>query len=107
MPLTLSRRVGQSVRVGLATITVVKVTKGRVELRFDAPPSVNIARTEADDHRDAKRPPKPKETMNLPNYDSWKLDTPPRFEDLDEPDLDEPEPDEIEDLYTDEPLEGE
>jgi len=47
MPLSIARKVGESVRVtGEATITVSKRNNGRIVLRIDAPDDTRIIRTE-------------------------------------------------------------
>ena len=45
--LALSRRVGESILIGDSIIVkVIKMSQGQVALGIDAPPDVNIARTE-------------------------------------------------------------
>lgn len=45
--LVLSRKVGEVIRIGDdITLTIVKVTPGRVKLGIEAPPEVNIVREE-------------------------------------------------------------
>lgn len=44
--LSLTRKKGESIRIGDAVVTVVKSTGGRVELSIDAPADVRIMRTE-------------------------------------------------------------
>lgn len=51
MGLCLSRREGESVRLGDMEIQVVRITEGRVYLRFIAPRTVRILRTELTERR--------------------------------------------------------
>ena len=44
--LILSRREGQSIVIGSATVRILSLTRGRVKLGIDAPVDVVIARTE-------------------------------------------------------------
>ena len=45
--LVLSRRINESIKIGRdITITIVKLTKGRVRIGIDAPPDFVVLRTE-------------------------------------------------------------
>lgn len=44
--LVLSRKVGESVKIGDAVVTIVRIDDGRIRIGIDAPPNVKILRTE-------------------------------------------------------------
>lgn len=46
MPLTITRKTGQSVHAGPVVVTVVSVEGSKVRLSFDAPKEVPIVRSE-------------------------------------------------------------
>lgn len=46
MPLTLTRREGESVHAGPVVVTVVSVNAGKVKLKFEAPKEVKVLRSE-------------------------------------------------------------
>jgi carbon storage regulator CsrA len=46
MALVLTRKEGESIEVGNATVTIARITGGRVRVLIAAPPEVNIRRSE-------------------------------------------------------------